>query len=315
MTIGNKIQKYRLLHKMTQEQLGEEVGFKKNTADSCIRKYEKDLMAPKAEIREKIINALDVDASALSDIDIRNYEDIMHIFFELEETYGLKIEKKSGKIFLFFDEGNEEINKCLYFWEQQKSVLVPYPEQATDEQKEQYELWKSRFAKNMEEYIMQKMQKIDSKIAEPVPESSRLLFIKNVPTAALKEIQSIIECALIKSELFDEKNDNIENIFGCRLKKLRSEIMKKTQKEFAELIGLPQPTLSAYESGRNKPTVDVVMNIANKCNVTIDWLCGNDNVVSIGNFIADENIAKYKRFSDDLKAVKEELKNREDKTE
>ena len=54
--------------------------------------------------------------------------------------------------------------------------------------------------------------------------------------------------------------------------------MKKTQKEFSELLGIPQPTLSAYESGRNKPTIDVVINIAEKCNVSIDWLCGRDSV-------------------------------------
>lgn len=81
--------------------------------------------------------------------------------------------------------------------------------------------------------------------------------------------------------ILDETKSNKENIFGERLKQLRSAIMKKTQKEFSEFMGIPQPTLSAYESGRNKPTVDVVINIANKCNVSVDWLCGNDNVASI----------------------------------
>lgn len=75
---------------------------------------------------------------------------------------------------------------------------------------------------------------------------------------------------------------NRDNIFGNRLRILRKNILKLTQKEFSELIRTPQPTLSAYESGRNKPTIDVVINIANKCNVSIDWLCGNDNPGSIG---------------------------------
>lgn len=72
-------------------------------------------------------------------------------------------------------------------------------------------------------------------------------------------------------------NNKKENIFGERLKNLRSVIMQKTQKEFSEIMGIPQPTLSAYESGRNKPTVDVLINISQKCHVSIDWLCGNDN--------------------------------------
>lgn len=37
---------------------------------------------------------------------------------------------------------------------------------------------------------------------------------------------------------------------------------------------------------RNSNTVDVVINIANKCNVSVDWLCGNDNAASI-NSLAD----------------------------
>ena len=37
-----------------------------------------------------------------------------------------------------------------------------------------------------------------------------------------------------------------------RLKYLRS-INKKTQKEFAEFLGIPQPSMSAYENGKNNP--------------------------------------------------------------
>lgn len=74
-----------------------------------------------------------------------------------------------------------------------------------------------------------------------------------------------------------------DNIFGERLKNLRTVIMKKTQKEFSEFMNIPQPTLSAYESGRNKPTVDVVINIADKCNVSVDWLCGRDNAARMNS--------------------------------
>lgn len=67
-----------------------------------------------------------------------------------------------------------------------------------------------------------------------------------------------------------------ENIFGLRLKLLRQNIMNKSQSELANILGIPQPTLSAYELGKNKPTIDAVINIADKCNVSIDWLCGRD---------------------------------------
>ena len=74
----------------------------------------------------------------------------------------------------------------------------------------------------------------------------------------------------------DLSTDKKDNIFGERFKALRTA-MNKTQKEFSEFLGIPQPTLSAYESGRNKPTIDVVIAIANKCNVSVDWLCGRDD--------------------------------------
>ena len=70
--------------------------------------------------------------------------------------------------------------------------------------------------------------------------------------------------------------DDKTNIFGRRLRNLRETVMNKTQKEFSEMLGIPQPSLSAYESGKNKPTIDNVILIADKCNVSVDWLCGLD---------------------------------------
>ena len=72
--------------------------------------------------------------------------------------------------------------------------------------------------------------------------------------------------------MINEKN----NIFGKGLRELRLETLNMNQREFAKLLGIPQPTLSAYESGRIKPTIDAVINISDKCNVSIDWLCGRD---------------------------------------
>ena len=66
------------------------------------------------------------------------------------------------------------------------------------------------------------------------------------------------------------------NIFGKRLRELRLETLNMNQREFAKLLGISQPSLSAYESGRNKPTIDSVINISDKCNVSTDWLCGRD---------------------------------------
>lgn len=91
MTLGKKIKEYRLLHDMTQKELGMKIGFSASTADSRIRKYEGDLMAPKSEIRNKLVQALDVDPSALSDIDIHSIEDVVRTFSLWKNTLGLKL--------------------------------------------------------------------------------------------------------------------------------------------------------------------------------------------------------------------------------
>lgn len=62
-------------------------------------------------------------------------------------------------------------------------------------------------------------------------------------------------------------------IFALRLKELREQ-MKMTQKDFAAFIEVKQQTLSGYENNKVKPPIDILVNIAKKCNVSIDWLCG-----------------------------------------
>lgn len=62
-------------------------------------------------------------------------------------------------------------------------------------------------------------------------------------------------------------------VFATRIKELR-DLLKMTQKDFSEHIGIKQQTLSGYERGIMKPPLDIAKGIAEKCNVSIDWLCG-----------------------------------------
>lgn len=66
------------------------------------------------------------------------------------------------------------------------------------------------------------------------------------------------------------------SILGTRIKELRNS-MKKTQREFANHVGCTAATLSAYENGSKSPSLEIVKNIAEKCHVSIDWLCGLTN--------------------------------------
>lgn len=62
-------------------------------------------------------------------------------------------------------------------------------------------------------------------------------------------------------------------IFANRIKQLRNSL-NMTQKDFSEYIGIKQQTLSGYERGIIKPPLDIAKNIAEKCCVSMDWLCG-----------------------------------------
>lgn len=39
--------------------------------------------------------------------------------------------------------------------------------------------------------------------------------------------------------------------------------------------------MSAYENGKNNPTIDVLMNIADKCSVSLDWLAEEVTILSV----------------------------------
>lgn len=54
--------------------------------------------------------------------------------------------------------------------------------------------------------------------------------------------------------------------------------MIMSQKDFEDFLSIPQPSLSAYENNRNLPTIDVLINIAKKCYILLDWLCGISSV-------------------------------------
>lgn len=165
MTLGEKIRKYRTLKGWSQKELGLKVGFSAATADSRIRKYEKDLMAPKDDIRARLADVLGVDLSALSDINIGSYEDVMQTFFLFEEKFGMEIEKKNGKTYLSFDDQNTDIRTLITYmnlWRNQKAALLPNPENVTEEQRMAYEFWKASFAQNTNIYFAGKEKEIQA---------------------------------------------------------------------------------------------------------------------------------------------------------
>lgn len=79
---------------------------------------------------------------------------------------------------------------------------------------------------------------------------------------------------------------------GQRIKKTR-KTMKMTQVEFAKLLDVPQPSISAYEKDKYLPSFEVIGKIMKECNVSFEWLNGYNSVpdstltvTDIGNMIS-----------------------------
>ena len=82
----------------------------------------------------------------------------------------------------------------------------------------------------------------------------------------------------------------MNNNFSKLLNELRIN-EELTQKELAEALNVSTVSISSYETGAKTPSFDMVLNIAKKFNVSIDWLCGLSN-----NMKPNNNITTYKEL-------------------
>jgi len=61
-----------------------------------------------------------------------------------------------------------------------------------------------------------------------------------------------------------------------KLKQLR-KTRNVTQIEVANFLHIEQSTYSGYETGKSKPSIDILKNISKFLNTSIDYLVGNEN--------------------------------------
>lgn len=87
MNIGEKIKTFRLLHKLTQEQLAEMSGL----SYISIRKYETGERNPKPDQLLKISDALGISINIFMDFDIRTISDLLSLVFRMDEQIDLQI--------------------------------------------------------------------------------------------------------------------------------------------------------------------------------------------------------------------------------
>ena len=70
-----------------------------------------------------------------------------------------------------------------------------------------------------------------------------------------------------------------QEVFSKRLKDKRKEL-GFTQEKLSECCDIKQGTYSGYENGNATPNLATVALLAKELGVSIDWLCGNDDVSS-----------------------------------
>ncbi len=85
-------------------------------------------------------------------------------------------------------------------------------------------------------------------------------------------------------------------VIGEQIRQLRKNA-GYSQNEFCSLLDIPQSTLSAYETDRMQPTIATLVKIAEKFNVSLDWLCGIEitNLEMIQSFSLDEMVIFLKK--------------------
>lgn len=64
--------------------------------------------------------------------------------------------------------------------------------------------------------------------------------------------------------------------FGEKVKELRTE-RGLSQKQLADKLGVATNTVSQYESGKSKTSIDVLANLAVELDTTTDFLLGLEN--------------------------------------
>jgi len=66
-------------------------------------------------------------------------------------------------------------------------------------------------------------------------------------------------------------------MFPQRLKISRKNKMY-TQEELAELVLTTKATISNYENGHSTPSIEMLLLLSSKLDVSVDFLLGNDNI-------------------------------------
>ena len=186
MTVDDKIRYYRELNGLSRKELGTKAGFSESTAAIRISQYENNQIIPKSDIMSKIADALNVDVSALANINISNEAELLHVFFELETHYGVKISKNENSYSITFEDltyKNRTLLSYLDAWYHKQQDL-----DFGLERKNNYNLWQGRFPLDIQEAEIS----IDAKLTAKFDILKEKLKKDNFSISTLTDIAKIV---------------------------------------------------------------------------------------------------------------------------
>lgn len=99
----------------------------------------------------------------------------------------------------------------------------------------------------------------------------------------------------------------MNDIFVSRLRKLMG---KTNESAFSRFLEMHQSTFYLYSHGTRKPSVDFVMRVCRKCNVTSDWLLGLSDACDpiYSSKFCEDQIAKNECKNKIFSVVNEKLR-------
>lgn len=142
--IGKRIKYFRILRKLTQKEVGVNLGFNEESASVRIAQYESEARTPKQDLVKEMAHIFDVSPRAITVPEIDSYIGLMHTLFALEDMYGLKIGEIDGELCLRMDKSTSSTYSSMF------DMFHEWQEQAAHlEQgkiiKEEYDQWRYNY--------------------------------------------------------------------------------------------------------------------------------------------------------------------------
>ncbi|ABS22858.1 helix-turn-helix transcriptional regulator [Bacillus cytotoxicus] len=91
-----------------------------------------------------------------------------------------------------------------------------------------------------------------------------------------------------------------DNIIGIRIKEIRVELLKMSQREFAEALNAKKTMISLYENGKRNPSRETVEKMSRLSGVSADYIMGLSEHKSL-------NSKDSRALKDDLKELMQQI--------